>query len=189
MDDAGLGGQGSSVTYGSQSTTEGALSVPERLYSAWRAAAQPHGGDPWASARALDASGELSVEIDVPALAPGDDRFPWRYSLSVRARDDQGTFANASRSYFLAPSDVVGTVLPGAVVTLEGTPAPLAVRATTLSGAPYGGATGTVEFLLREGERRGAGHRQAGLHRRPGRRLARRSCRPPASARWWRGSR
>jgi len=159
VDDAGLGGQGSSVTYGSQSTTEGALSVPQRLYSSLEGRAQRYGGDPWASALELDPNGELSVELDVPPLAPGDDRFPWRYSLSVRLRDDQGTFANASKSYFLAPSDVVGTVQPGAVVTLEGTPAPLAVRATSLSGAPYGGATGTVEFLLRKasGEERAIG--------------------------------
>ena len=149
-DDAGLGGQGSSVTYGSQSTTEGALSVPARLYSSMDQRQQQYGADPWASAPLLDASGEADLEVEVPALAPGDDRFPWRYSLSVRLRDDQGTFANATRSYYLAPSEVVGIVQPGVVVTLEGTPAPLAVRATTLSGAPYGGATGTVEFLLRK---------------------------------------
>ena len=55
-------------------------------------------------------------------------------------RDDQGTFANGSRSFFLAPSEVVGTVQPAAVVALAGGEVPLAVRATSLSGAPYGGA-------------------------------------------------
>ena len=150
VDDAGLGGQGSAVTYGSQSTTEGGLSVPARLYSSLDERKQAYGADPWASAPLLDANGEADLEVEVPGLADGDDRFPWRYSLSVRLRDDQGTFASAARSYYLAPSDVVGVVLPGVVVTLEGTPAPLAIRATTLSGAPYGGATGTVEFVLRK---------------------------------------
>jgi len=92
VDDAGLGGQGSSVTYGSPSTTEGALSVPQRLYSSLDGRRLPHGADPWASALLLGADGEAELEVDVPALAPGDDRLPWRYTLSVRLRDDQGTW-------------------------------------------------------------------------------------------------
>ncbi|HET9552853.1 MAG TPA: MG2 domain-containing protein [Anaeromyxobacteraceae bacterium] len=150
VDDAALGGQGSAVTYGSASTTEGKLSVPVRLYSSVDARGLDYGADPWATAVELGPTGEADVAVTVPPLGAGDDRFPWRYSLSVRVRDDQGTFANGSRAWFLAPTDVVGTVLPGAVVTVAGTPVPLAVRSTGLSGAPYAGATGTVEYVLRK---------------------------------------
>lgn len=150
VDDAGLGGQGSAVTYGSASTTEGKLSVPVRLFSSVDARGVQYGADPWATAAELGPIGEAELEVTIPALASGDERYPWRYSLSVRVRDDQGTFANGSRPYFLAPSDVVGIVQPAAVVTLSGTEVPLSVRATGLSGAPYGQATGTVEYILRK---------------------------------------
>ena len=149
VDDAGLGAQGSAVTYGSASTTEGKLSVPERLYSSIQARGQEYAEDPWASAPLFDANGEARVEIPVPALGAGDERFPWRYTLSIRARDDQGTFASGSRPHYLAPSEVIATIRPGAVVTLEGAEAPLAIRATTLSGRPYAGAKGKVAFVLR----------------------------------------
>jgi len=152
VDDAGLGAQGSAVTYGSASTTEGKLSVPERLYSSIEARQKQDEEDPWASAPAFDEQGEAEVEIPVPALAAGDERFPWRYSVSVRARDDQGTFANGSRPFFLAPSEVLGVIRPGATVALAGGEAPLAVRATTLSGAAYAGAAGTVAFTLRKAD-------------------------------------
>jgi hypothetical protein len=152
VDDAGLGGQGSAVTYGSASTTEGKLSVPVRLFSSVDARQMDYGSDPWASAAELPASGEVDVEVDVPALGAGDDRYPWRYSLSVRVRDDQGTFANGARSFFLAPTEVVGTVVPGSVVALTGGEVPVAVRATSLSGAPYGGAEGSVEYVLRKAD-------------------------------------
>ncbi|HET6436537.1 MAG TPA: MG2 domain-containing protein, partial [Anaeromyxobacter sp.] len=150
VDDAGLGAQGSAVTYGTVSTTEGQLSVPERLYSSLDARKEGYSEDPWASAPILDAQGEAEVEIPVPALTQGDERFPWRYSLSVRARDDQGTFATGARPYFLAPSEVVGLVRPGATVVLAGGQAPLAVRATTLAGAPYPGAKGNATFVLKK---------------------------------------
>ncbi len=149
VDDAGLGAQGSAVTYGSLSTTEGKLSVPERLFSSVDARGQQYAEDPWATAPLLDANGEAEVEIPVPALASGDERFPWRYSVSIRARDDQGTFANGARPYFLAPSEVLGNVQLGAAVALAGGEAPLSIRATTLSGAPLGGAAGSVEIVLR----------------------------------------
>lgn len=160
VDDAGLGGHGSAVTYGSVSTTEGRLSVPERLYSSLEARGQAYAEDPWATAPLLDAKGEAELEIPVPALAAGDERLPWRYTVSVRARDDQGAFANGARPYFLAPSEVMGVVRPGAVVALAGGEAPLAVRATRLSGAPYPGAAGELELVLRRadgGERRISG--------------------------------
>jgi len=149
VDDAGLGGQGSAVTYGSASTTEGKLSVPVRLYSSVDARGLQYGSDPWATAAELPASGEADLQVAVPGLGAGDERFPWRYSLSVRVRDDQGTFANASRPYFLSPTDVVGTVVPGAAVALAGTDVPLAIRSTGLAGAPLGGVAGAVEYLLR----------------------------------------
>ncbi len=152
VDDAGLGAQGSAVTYGSASTTEGKLSVPDRLYSSLEQRQAAYSEDPWATAPTFDENGEAEVTIPVPPLAAGDERFPWRYSLSVRARDDQGTFAAAGRPFFLAPSEVLGTVRPGAMVTLAGGEAPLAVRATTLSGAPYRGATGKVAFVLRKAD-------------------------------------
>jgi uncharacterized protein YfaS (alpha-2-macroglobulin family) len=150
VDDAGMGGQGSAVTYGSASTTEGKLSVPVRLFSSVDARGIQYGADPWESATELGPTGEADIEVAVPALTAGDERFPWRYALSVRVRDDQGTFANGSRPYFLSPSDVVGVIQPGAVVTLSGTEVPIAIRATGLSGAPYGGATGSVEYVLRK---------------------------------------
>ncbi|HTP28403.1 MAG TPA: MG2 domain-containing protein, partial [Anaeromyxobacteraceae bacterium] len=149
VDDAGLGGQGSAVTYGTTSTTEGQLSIPVLLFSSIDKRDGVDGADPWASAKELGPTGQADIEVPVPALVAGDDRFPWRYSLSVRVRDDQGTFANGSRSFFLAPSDVMGTVQPGVVVTLAGSEVPLSVRATHLSGAPYDGAQGHVEYLLR----------------------------------------
>ena len=149
VDDAGLGAEGSAVTYGSASTTEGKLSVPERLYSSIQARGQEYAEDPWATAPTFDANGEARIELPVPKLGAGDERFPWRYTLSVRARDDQGTFANGSKPHFLAPSEVIGNVRPGAVVALEGSEAALAIRATTLSGRPYAGAKGKVAFVLR----------------------------------------
>ena len=81
VDDAGLGAQGSAVTYGSVSTTEGKLSVPERLYSSLEARQQGYSDDPWSTAPTFDEKGEAEVEIAVPALTAGDERFPWRYSL------------------------------------------------------------------------------------------------------------
>jgi uncharacterized protein YfaS (alpha-2-macroglobulin family) len=152
VDDAGLGAQGSAVTYGSASTTEGRLSVPERLYSSVEARGQLFAEDPWATAPQLDASGEADVEVPVPPLAAGDERFPWRYTVSVRVRDDQGTFANGGRGYHLAPSDVLGLVRPGAAVVLAGAETPLVIRATSLSGSPYPGAAGKVELLLRRAD-------------------------------------
>jgi hypothetical protein len=149
VDDAGLGAAGSAVTYGTVSTTEGKLSVPERLYSSIQARGQEYSEDPWATAPRFDANGEARIEIPVPSLGAGDERFPWRYTLSVRARDDQGTFANGAKPHYLAPSEVIGTIRPGAVVAIEGTEATLSIRATTLSGRPYAGAKGKVVFVLR----------------------------------------
>ncbi|HYO68107.1 MAG TPA: MG2 domain-containing protein, partial [Archangium sp.] len=150
VDDAGLGGQGSAVTYGSASTSEGRLSVPERLYStvAERSAEE----DPWASAATFDANGDAQIEIAVPALKPGEERLPYRYTLTVRARDDQQTFANASAAFFLSKVEVLGSTRYSAAVVKKGTEATLGIRATTLSGKPYGATPGEVEFVLRKAD-------------------------------------
>ncbi|MGC4000354.1 MAG: MG2 domain-containing protein [Anaeromyxobacter sp.] len=152
VDDAGLGGQGSAVTYGTASTTEGKLSVPERLYSSLEARGDTYAEDPWAKAAELDANGEATVELPVPALGAGDERLPWKYSVSVRARDDQGAFAGSARPFFLAPADVLGTLRAGGVVTLEGADSTLAVRSARLSGAALGGVKGKVAFALRRAD-------------------------------------
>ncbi|MBF5046078.1 alpha-2-macroglobulin [Aggregicoccus sp. 17bor-14] len=151
VDDAGKGGQGSAVTYGSPSTSEGALSVPERLYSSV-AARESDGEDPWASAAVFDANGEAQVELAVPPLAPGEERLPYRYALTVRARDDQETFANASASFFLSKVEVMGAARFSAAVVKKDAEAFLEVRATTLSGKPYGATPGEVEFVLRRAD-------------------------------------
>jgi hypothetical protein len=143
VDDSGLGGKGSVVTYGTPSTTEGTLSVPQKLY----ASAEGY-GDVWEQAATFNDAGEAEITVSVPALEAGDARKPWRYSLSVRAKDDQGTFANASRAYFLAESDLLGTVLARQRVVRPGDVARFSVRATTLSGKTYGPTKGEVQFNL-----------------------------------------
>ncbi|MFL5352386.1 MG2 domain-containing protein [Archangium sp.] len=150
VDDSGMGGQGSAVTYGTASTTEGKLSVPERLFStvAQRGAEE----DPWASAATFDAEGNAEIEIPVPPLKPGEERLPYRYSLTVRARDDQQTFANASASFFLSKVEVLGATRYSAPVVKKGSEATLGIRATTLGGKPYGATPGEVEFVLRKAD-------------------------------------
>ncbi|WP_434389796.1 alpha-2-macroglobulin family protein [Melittangium boletus] len=150
VDDAGLGGQGSAVTYGSASTTEGRLSVPERLYST--VVEREAFEDPWASAPVFDAEGNAVIDIPVPALAEGEDRLPYRYTLTVRARDDQKTFANASAAFFLSKVEVLGTARFSAAVVKKGAEAQLNLRASTLSGKVYGATQGQVEFVLRRAD-------------------------------------
>ncbi|MET0402820.1 MAG: MG2 domain-containing protein [Cystobacter sp.] len=150
VDDAGLGGQGSAVTYGSASSTEGKLSVPERLFSS--VAQRQVEEDPWASAATFDAEGNAVIDIPVPPLAEGEERQPYRYNLTVRARDDQGTFANSSASFFLSKVEVMGSARYSAAVVKKGGEATLSVRATTLSGKPYGTTPGEVEFVLRRAD-------------------------------------
>ncbi len=135
VDDSGLGAKGSEVTYGTVSTNEGTLSVPQKLFAS--------------EETGFDAAGEADISVDVPALRGGDERKPWRYSLSVRAKDDQGTFANAALNLFLAESDLVGSVSAKAKVVKPGDTVKFTVRATTLSGKPYGVTTGHVQYRLR----------------------------------------
>ncbi|MCE9669079.1 MG2 domain-containing protein [Myxococcus stipitatus] len=150
VDDAGKGGQGSDVTYGTPSTSEGKLSVPERLYSSVEARGVSE--DPWSSASAFDANGEAQIEVAVPELKAGEERLPYRYSLTVRARDDQETFANSSTSFFLSKVEVLGLARYSDAVVSKGGEATLSVRATTLSGKPYGVTQGEVEFVLRKAD-------------------------------------
>ena len=152
VDDAGLGGEGSKVTYGSTSTTEGKLSVPERLYSTVTNRlndGSADGEDTWKSAPVFDADGTATIEVPVPALAAGEERLPFKYTLSVRARDDQGTFAGSSTPLFLSPVDVMGAVRFSAAVVKAGATAAVTIRSTTLGGKVAPKTSGTVAFFAR----------------------------------------
>ena len=153
VDDSGMGGKGSAVNYATtELTSEGKLSVPERLYSsvARRVAESGPQDDPWATAPLLDDNGEGMISIEVPALAQGEDRLPYRYSLTVRARDDQGTFATSSKAYFIAPSEVLGTIRPAAKMAIAGSAMEVAIRSSTLSGKALPDTAGAVVFVLRD---------------------------------------
>ena len=153
VDDAGLGGEGSKVTYGSSSTTEGKLSVPERLYSTVADrlnAGTADSEDTWKSAPLFADDGTVSIEVPVPALNPGEERLPFRYTLSVRARDDQGTFAASSAPLFLSPVDVMGSTRFSAAVVKAGATAELTVRSTSLGGKAAPKTSGTVAFFARD---------------------------------------
>lgn len=152
VDDAGKGGTGSAVTYGSQATTEGKLSVPDRVYSSLAQRldqGQADAGDSWASAPSFDAQGNADIEIDVPTLKEGEERVPWRYALNIRARDDQGTFASATTTLFLSPYDVLGALRVNPKVARVGGSAALTIRSTTLSGKAAARVPGNVRFFLR----------------------------------------
>ncbi len=152
VDDAGLGGEGSAVTYGSASTTEGKLSVPDRLYSSLTErleAGTADYSDTWKSAETFGEDGTAEITVTVPALKPGEERNPYKYSLSVRARDDQGTFAGASKALYLSPVDVMGTLrLSSKVAKVKATPK-LVVRSTSLAGKVAEKTDGAVAFVLR----------------------------------------
>ncbi len=154
VDDAGKGGAGSAVTYGSASTTEGKLSIPERLHSsvAKRSEEGQVGEDPWESAPTFNERGEAEVEVEVPPLAPGEERLPYRYTLTVRARDDQKTFANVSTAFFLSNTEVLGAPRFSAKVVKLGGEALFALRSTSLGGRPMLQMEGTVTFVLRQAD-------------------------------------
>ena len=74
-----LGGEGSAVTYGSASTTEGKLSVPDRLYSSVTErieAGTADWGDTWKSAPTFAEDGTAEVTVQVPALKEGEAALP-----------------------------------------------------------------------------------------------------------------
>lgn len=148
VDDSGRGGKGSQVTYGSVSTTEGELSVPQRLYSSVQARGAQANDDPWATAAKLDAQGEAEVKVPVPEVSAADRLKPWRYTLSIRARDDQGTFANGAQTFFLSDTDLLAAVRASQKLVRPGDKAAFSVRATTLSGKPYGTTGGALSVRL-----------------------------------------
>ncbi len=152
VDDTGRGGQGSAVTYGSVSTTEGKLSLPKRLFSSIsermeNASAE---ADPWESAPTFDKNGEATLVIPVPALEAGEERLSFRYTLSVKARDDQDSEAVASKAFFLSDCDVVAQVAPSAKLVKQGGQGTFAIRAATLTGRAFGEAEGTLTLFLRD---------------------------------------
>ncbi len=153
VDDSGRGGKGSQVTYGSPSTSEGGLSVPQRLYSSVQERHLQSSEDSWATALKFDVQGEAEVKVRVPEINAADKAKPWRYTLSVRARDDQGTFANGAQTFFLSETDVLAAVKAAQKLVRPGDGAGFSIRATTLSGKPYGQTTGklTVRLLSPEG--------------------------------------
>ena len=124
---------------------------------------------PWQSASKFDENGEAIIEINVPALAPGEERLPYRYTLTVRARDDQETFANASAAFFLSDVEVFGAGSFSDAVVKKGVEATLAVRATTLSGKPYGVTPGRGGVRAAQGGRRREEPGQARSHHGRGR--------------------
>ncbi|MBS2028185.1 MAG: alpha-2-macroglobulin [Deltaproteobacteria bacterium] len=151
VDDSGLGAKGSNVTYGTEASKEGGLSAPERLFSSLEARGT-NGEDPWQSAAKLDDNGEADIKIDVPALKPGDERRAWKYTVTVRARDDQGTFANVARTLFLSPTEVLGAIVPSAKVLKQGSDAQLSIRSTTLSGKASPSIAGKLDLVLRDAD-------------------------------------
>ncbi|MEQ8274027.1 MAG: MG2 domain-containing protein [Deltaproteobacteria bacterium] len=150
VDDAGLGAEGSAVTYGSVSTTEGSLSIPERIYSS--ADARGASYDSWSTAPTFDANGEATIEIPVPALAPDEAGQPFRYVLAVKALDDQDSSASKSRPFFFSPTEVLGTLRSNTTVIITGGDAQVAVRSTTPSGKVYASASGRVTFVLEKAD-------------------------------------
>ncbi|MBI2376790.1 MAG: alpha-2-macroglobulin [Deltaproteobacteria bacterium] len=149
VDDAGLGGKGSAVTYGSASTNEGQLSIPKRLYSSLdeRMATQ-WVEDPWTTAAKLGPNGEARIEVKVPPLDKEDLGMPIKYSLSVRARDKAGTFASVSKAFHHAPSEVMAALFVPSRVMSSGKVLPISARSTSLSGRALGHVKGTLAFSL-----------------------------------------
>ncbi|MBI4819023.1 MAG: alpha-2-macroglobulin [Deltaproteobacteria bacterium] len=149
VDDAGLGGKGSAVTYGSASTTEGQLTVPKRLYSSLDERLKDnYVDDPWSTAPKIGGSGEVEIIVPVPPLDKEDEGMPIKYALSVRARDKAGTFANAGKSFHHAPSDVLAALSVPSRVSLAGQELSISGRSTTLSGRPIGKVKGNLVFAL-----------------------------------------
>ncbi|MBC7792290.1 MAG: alpha-2-macroglobulin, partial [Clostridia bacterium] len=152
IDDAGMGAQGSAVTYGSASTTEGKLTVPERVYSSLAARDASEGDDAWESAATFDEKGEASIAIEIPTLDPGEDDLPFKYSLTIRARDKESSIAATSKAFYLGKCSVTGNVVMTPRLVLQDTAGQLAVRATTLGGKPLANVTGEVELISRSAD-------------------------------------
>ena len=154
VDDAGMGGEGSIVTYGSTSTTEGQLTVPIRLYSSseQRSESDPsfEHYDPWSSAPMFDAKGEAAISVRVPELSEEDAsaRTPFKYTLTVRAQDPEGSTASTSQPFFHSECAVLGQLSSNKPFVLKNGDATFSVRAVTLAGRPFGETGGEVDFVL-----------------------------------------
>jgi uncharacterized protein YfaS (alpha-2-macroglobulin family) len=147
VDDAGLGAEGSAITYGGPATHEAELSIPTRLYSSVEARANASDfsvDDPWATAARFDASGDATITVKVPPLVAGEEGLPFKYTLTVRAQDSDKALANASKTFFVAASEVQGQVSPSAKLLQKGVSALLSVRALPLGGKPAAETTGDV---------------------------------------------
>jgi alpha-2-macroglobulin len=154
VDDAGKGGQGSAVTYGSASTTEGRLAVPLRLYSSVEDRQSKDSTftqyDTWASAPTFDDKGEATITVTVPPLTDDDKkaRLPFKYTLAVNALDPEGAAASAAKQFFFADCDVRPQLSSTtSFVTVAGE-ATLAVRAITLAGRSFGATKGEITYTL-----------------------------------------
>ena len=154
VDDAGKGGQGSAVTYGTVSTTEGKLAVPLRLYSSVEERQNKDSTfsqyDAWASAPTFDSKGEAEVKVTIPALSDDDRkaRLPFKYTLTVSAQDPESAVASASKQFFYADCDVRPQLSASAGFVTIGNEATLSVRAMTLAGRSFGVARGEITYTL-----------------------------------------
>lgn len=152
VDDAGLGATGSAVTYGSASTTEGKLTVPERVYSSLEARSAYEGDDAWDSAPSFDEKGEATITIDVPALAAHEADQPFKYSLNIKVHDAEDEIVQTSKAFFVGKCSVTGSVSMSPRLVLQNTDAQLAVRATTLGGKTLANVEGEVELIARSAD-------------------------------------
>ncbi len=153
VDDAGMGGQGSAVTYGTVSTSEGKLSVPLKLYSSVEARAGTNSEfshyDPWATAALFDDKGEAQISVVVPPLSDDDKkaRLPFKYTLTVNAQDPEGASAAVSRPFYYGECDVRAQLATSQSFVMQDTEATLSVRAMTLAGRGFGVAQGEVRYV------------------------------------------
>lgn len=137
VDDAGLGGTGSAVTYGSVSTTEGKLQVPERLVSSMELR-EAFSDDHWQSAPALKDDGTATFSLQVPSLQPGDERHNYKYLVEVRLRegvDAGGEEVRSRKTFVLAACDVAPVAKFSSAAFTPGQPIAVQVRSLGPTGA------------------------------------------------------
>ena len=148
VDDAGLGATGSAVTYGTVSTTEGKLNVPERVYSTLTGRASDE-DDAWDSAPKFDDKGEATIEITVPELPADESNIPFKYSLSVQAREGESDAVSSSKAFYYGKCAITGGVSMSPRLILTDKDAQLAVRSLSLGGRPVANVSGEVELIAR----------------------------------------
>lgn len=147
VDDAGLGGRGSAVTYGSASTSEGRLNVPERLASSLESR-ESYGDDHWSSAPSLDAEGKGSFEVEVPALAAGEEQQNYKYLVEVRLRDASGEEVRTRKHFVLAACDVAAAVRFDRAAYGPEQAITVAVRSSSPVGKAIAAVTGQLKVKL-----------------------------------------